>query len=129
MLLRVLPQSVRCCQGCSCCFYLLIATRLTTPDLSDLKDRITFTKCDVTKPKDLEDAIAAAEKEHGPTDCMINNAGVMLLGMTDTQDPQQWSTMINVNITGVLNGIRAVAAGMKERKSGTIINISSIAGH
>merc|ERR1719403_121070 len=60
---------------------------------------------------------------------MINNAGVMLLGAVDTQDPQQWDTMINVNINGVLNGMRAVTKGMKERKSGTIINISSIAGH
>ncbi|MGL5036942.1 MAG: SDR family oxidoreductase, partial [Aeromonas sp.] len=43
-------------------------------------------------------------------------------------DPAEWQQMLNINVMGVLNGVHAVLAGMKERRSGTIINISSIAG-
>merc|ERR1719510_1979500 len=53
---------------------------------------------------------------------------MMLLGQMDTQDPEEWTKMIQVNIVGVLNGIKSVAKGMKERKDGHIFNISSIAG-
>eukprot|EP00484_Ammonia_sp_Unknown_P000125 CAMPEP_0197020920 /NCGR_PEP_ID=MMETSP1384-20130603/1790_1 /TAXON_ID=29189 /ORGANISM="Ammonia sp." /LENGTH=251 /DNA_ID=CAMNT_0042448645 /DNA_START=8 /DNA_END=763 /DNA_ORIENTATION=+ len=98
-------------------------------DLGDLKDRILFTKCDVTNFKEFEEAVKAAEKEHGPTDCLINNAGVMLLGDMNTQDTKQWQLMIDVNINGVLNGIKVVTEGMKTRKRGCIINVSSLAGH
>mmetsp|Transcript_30382 Transcript_30382/g.26806 ORF Transcript_30382/g.26806 Transcript_30382/m.26806 type:complete len:258 (+) Transcript_30382:103-876(+) len=98
-------------------------------DLSDLKDKIEFTKCDVTNFKEFQDAITGAEEKFGPTDCLINNAGVMLLGDMDTQDKSQWTKMIDVNINGVLNGMKIVTANMKKRKAGTIINISSLAGH
>lgn len=70
-----------------------------------------------------------AEKEFGPAECLVNNAGVMLLGDIASQDPSEWTTMINVNIVGVLNGMRTVLTGMKERNAGTIINVSSIAGY
>jgi len=52
----------------------------------------------------------------------------MLLGQADTQDPKEWEQMVQVNIMGVLNGIHVVLAGMKERRSGTIVNVSSVAG-
>jgi NADP-dependent 3-hydroxy acid dehydrogenase YdfG len=58
----------------------------------------------------------------------VNNAGVMMLGAVDTQDPKEWETMISVNISGVINGVRVVLKTMKDRNSGTVINISSIAG-
>merc|ERR1719183_397980 len=46
----------------------------------------------------------------------------------EKQEASEWDTMINVNIKGVLNGMKAVLGGMKERKAGTVINVSSIAG-
>ncbi|VVE26299.1 oxidoreductase [Pandoraea capi] len=64
----------------------------------------------------------------GPADALINNAGVMLLGDITRQDPNEWDRMIDVNIKGVLNGVHAVVDGMVERKRGTIVNISSVAG-
>ena len=97
-------------------------------DLSALKDRIEFNKCDVTNFKEFQDALINAEEKYGPTSCLINNAGVMLLGDMNTQDQSQWNKMINVNINGVLNGMKVVTSTMKKQKSGTIINISSLAG-
>lgn len=83
---------------------------------------------DVQNPKSISTAITKAEAQFGPIDCLINNAGVMLLGDLDTQQFEEWETMMDTNILGVLNGMQAVLPTMKKRKHGSIINFSSIAG-
>ncbi|MEU2870523.1 SDR family oxidoreductase [Streptomyces olivoreticuli] len=83
---------------------------------------------DVTDRKALAEVVREAEDAYGPTDTIINSAGVMLTGDPVTQDPAEWDRMIDINIRGVLNGVHAVLPGMAERHSGTIVNISSIAG-
>ncbi len=50
-----------------------------------------------------------------------------MLGQIDTQDAQEWKTMSDVNVIGLLNGAKFVLAPMMERNTGTITNISSIA--
>jgi len=82
---------------------------------------------DVTDAKALEHAIKDAEKDYGPVDCLVNNAGIMLLEGAATQSITDWQAMFNVNVLGVLNGIKATLASMKANNHGTIINISSIA--
>ncbi|MNJ58724.1 putative oxidoreductase [compost metagenome] len=69
-----------------------------------------------------------AEAQYGPADAIVNNAGVMLLGDTATQAPEQWERMLDVNVKGLLNGIHAVLGGMIERNHGTVINVGSVAG-
>jgi len=83
---------------------------------------------DVTDLQALQLAIKEAEAVYGPADALINNAGVMLLSEFDKQNPEEWRRMVEVNLLGVMNGAHAVLSGMKERKHGTLINISSIAG-
>lgn len=83
---------------------------------------------DVTEKQSFEAAIAKAEAQYGPADLLVNNAGVMLLSQLDVQDPQEWKTMFDVNVIGLMNGMQAVLAPMKARKGGSIINISSVAG-
>ncbi|PIQ44156.1 MAG: oxidoreductase [Gammaproteobacteria bacterium CG11_big_fil_rev_8_21_14_0_20_46_22] len=83
---------------------------------------------DVTDAQALNAAIKAAEAEYGPADALLNIAGVMLLGDVATQDANEWQVMMNVNVMGVLNGMQAVLPGMKTRRHGTIMNVSSIAG-
>lgn len=61
-------------------------------------------------------------------EAIVNNAGRMLLGDISKQDSSEWKDMYAVNVIGVLNGMQAVLPSMIERKTGTIINISSIAG-
>jgi NADP-dependent 3-hydroxy acid dehydrogenase YdfG len=85
-------------------------------------------KVDVTEAKELQSAIAEAEARFGPVDCLINNAGVMLLGQVDSQDPSEWQKMFDVNVMALLNGMQVVLKGMKARNHGTILNVSSIAG-
>lgn len=85
-------------------------------------------KVDVTDLNQIKEAIAKAEKIYGSVDCIINNAGMMLLGDVATQNPEEWKQMFDVNVIGVLNGMQAVLEDMKTRGRGTIINTSSIAG-
>jgi NADP-dependent 3-hydroxy acid dehydrogenase YdfG len=106
---------------------LLLARRLDRLEALKLPNTICE-KVDVTNRDQIKSAVEIAEKKYGPVDCLVNNAGVMLLGLADTQDPKEWEQMVQVNIMGVLNGIHVVLAGMKERRHGTIINVSSVAG-
>lgn len=82
----------------------------------------------MTEAATLVAAIAKAEALYGPADLLVNNAGVMLLGQIDTQEANEWKRMFDVNVLGLLNGMHAVLADMKDRNYGTIVNISSIAG-
>jgi hypothetical protein len=83
---------------------------------------------DVTDRTALAAAVAEGEAQFGPVDCVINNAGIARLGNVLTQDPREWDEMIAVNATGVMNVLHAVMTGMTQRRRGTIINMSSIAG-
>lgn len=82
---------------------------------------------DVTNLDALADAVHQAENRFGHTDCLINNAGYAKLGDFCETPHDEHDRMINVNILGVINGIETVLSGMRERKSGTIINVSSVA--
>lgn len=106
---------------------LLLARRIAPMQALQLENSLCMS-IDVTDAIAMKSAIASAEVKYGAVGCLINNAGVMLLGAADVQDPTEWSQMLNINVLGVLNGIQAVLADMKARKTGTIINISSIAG-
>lgn len=111
-------------QGCP---LLLIARRVERLEALNLPNTICA-KVDVTDADAFNKAITQAEQEFGPVDLLVNNAGVMKLGQIDTQNASEWKTMHEVNVLGLLNGMQSVLVGMKERNTGTIINISSIAG-
>lgn len=106
---------------------LLLARRVNLLEELNLPNTICKS-VDVTNLDQMIEAIKDAEKTYGKVDCMINNAGVMLLGDASIQAVSEWNTMIDTNIKGVLNGIHSVLKDMIERNNGTIINISSIAG-
>jgi NADP-dependent 3-hydroxy acid dehydrogenase YdfG len=106
---------------------LLLARRLERLEALALPNCLCR-QVDVTDRQSFIAAIKEGEQAYGAVDCLINNAGVMLLGQADSQNPDEWQTMVDVNVMGLLNGIHSVLADMKERQTGTIINISSIAG-
>ncbi|EJA7355388.1 SDR family oxidoreductase [Vibrio parahaemolyticus] len=106
---------------------LLAARRVERLEALNLPNTLCE-KVDVTDQASLITAIEKAEAQFGPADVLVNNAGVMLLGQIDTQDAAEWKRMFDVNVLGLLNGMHSVLASMKARNSGTIINISSIAG-
>ena len=106
---------------------LLLARRLEKMESFNLTNSICK-KVDVRNRDALVSAIREAEKQYGPTDMIFNNAGVARLADIASQKPDEWDEMIAVNTNGVMNGIYAVMNDMKSRKSGTIVNMSSIAG-
>ena len=106
---------------------LLLARRLEKMESFNLTNSICK-KVDVRNRDALVSAIKEAEKQYGPTDMIFNNAGVARLADIASQKPEEWDEMIAVNTNGVMNGIYAVMNDMKSRKSGTIVNMSSIAG-
>ena len=106
---------------------LLLARRVERLTALELPNTLCE-QVDVTDRASFDAAIAKAEQVYGPTDLLINNAGVMLLGQIDTQDPIEWKRMFDVNVLGLLNGMHSVLSPMISKNTGTIINISSIAG-
>ena len=106
---------------------LLLARRVERLEELKLPNTLCM-KADVTQLDEIRAAIQVAEEKYGPVSAIINNAGVMLLGLMDEQSPTEWQKMLDVNVMGVMNGIHAVLPAMKDRKCGTIINVSSIAG-
>lgn len=91
-------------------------------------DNVMIDSVDVTDYDQFEKAVRKAEAKYGKTDLLVNNAGVMLLGNVQNQDPKEWQTMLDTNVMGVLNGTQIVLNDMREREHGTILNMSSIAG-
>lgn len=106
---------------------LLLARRVEKLEALNLPETICA-KADVTDIVSMQAAIEQAEAKYGPTDLMINNAGVMLLGAIESQNPAEWKAMLDTNVLGVLNGVHVVLSSMIACRTGTIVNVSSIAG-
>jgi len=85
-------------------------------------------KVDVINVEEINRAVQEAYERYGEVDCLVNNAGVMMLDLPWNQPLSEWQSMVNVNIMGVLNGIHTVLNKMIERRTGTIINIGSLSG-
>ncbi len=86
--------------------------------------------CDVVKWAEVEGAVAAMTRAFGGVDVLINNAGVIepIAGL-DRVDAADWGKAIDINLKGVLHGIRAVLPGMIRQGGGTVITVSSGAAH
>ncbi len=106
---------------------LLLARRLDRLQALELPNCICE-QVDITDHEALKSALEKAENQYGPTGCLVNNAGIMLLEQVQNQNPTEWQKMFDVNVIGLLNGMQSVLQSMLERQTGTIINVSSIAG-
>lgn len=85
--------------------------------------------CDVTSKDDFSKLVEKTIQEYGTVNAIINNAGLMPLSYIEKFKTDEWETMVDVNIKGVLNGIAAVLPTLIENKGGNIINISSTAAY
>jgi 3-oxoacyl-[acyl-carrier protein] reductase len=82
---------------------------------------------DVAQPAPVEAMVARTEAELGPVTILVNSAGVAWHGTLDTYDREKVARMREVNVEGVIHATRAVMGGMRARRYGRIVNVSSIA--
>ncbi len=86
--------------------------------------------CNVARFGEMSAAVATCEKVFGGLDVLINNAGVIepISRLVDA-DPDEWAQVVDINLKGVFNGIRAALPVMKGAGGGSILTISSGAAH
>ena len=91
-------------------------------------DQALALKLDVTRPEQVEAAVAAARDRFGAIDVLVNNAGYGHMGTIEDAPMEDARAMMETNLFGVLAMIRAVIPEMVERRGGQIVNIGSVAG-
>jgi len=99
-----------------------------TSPASPLRDRVLSLTADVTEPASLEAAYRSTERELGPIDALVNNAGIDHVGPFVESTPEQWNDIIGVNLLGAIRCTRLVLDGMIERRHGRIVFVASDAG-
>ena len=97
-------------------------------DKKDERGEIFIQKLDVTSKSNCDSFVDAVVRKWGKVDILINNAGLMPLSYFKNRKVEEWERMIDVNIKGVLYCTSAVISYMLDKKSGHIVNISSVAG-
>jgi 3-oxoacyl-[acyl-carrier protein] reductase len=98
------------------------AAKLGGPDVA------AVARCDVTSAAEMEALVTGAVDTFGSLDIMVNNAGITRDATMRTMTEDQFDQVISVHLKGTWNGTRLAAAIMRERKSGAIVNISSLSG-
>ena len=83
---------------------------------------------DVTNLKSIKKAVKEAEKKFGMIDVLVNNAGYGLFSPIECASEKQIKTQFETNVFGLVNVIKEVLPGMRERNKGVIVNVSSILG-
>jgi 3alpha(or 20beta)-hydroxysteroid dehydrogenase len=96
--------------------------------VDELGDAVMYRHLDVTDADGWDTVVAQAEEAWGPVKVLVNNAGIVMFGPLDVLSPADWQRTIDINLTGVFLGMRAVIASMKRANGGAIVNISSTAG-
>lgn len=84
-----------------------------------------YFQADMNSPAEISQMIARVEQTLGPIDILVNNAGVQFVAPIEDFPVEAWDRIIAVNLSSAFHAMRAVAAGMKNRKWGRIINIAS----
>lgn len=96
-------------------------------DLAELGDALIL-KLDVTDRSQAEEAVQAAEDHYGGIDVLVNNAGIGYFAAVEESDEKEVRKMFDVNVFGLCRMIHVVLPGMRKRRKGFIVNLSSIAG-
>jgi 3-oxoacyl-[acyl-carrier protein] reductase len=91
--------------------------------------RAITVRADVGDPEQDGNMAEQVTSELGPITILVNNAGTVFRATLDSFDPKEMERMRRTNVDGLIQVTRIVAAGMKERGYGRIVNLTSVAGH
>jgi len=89
--------------------------------------RIVTVPADLSKPEEVKAVVSAAHGAYGRVDVLVTNTGGPPAGPFEAHTPEAWETAVRQNLFSVINLVREVLPGMRERRWGRIINITSIA--
>jgi 3-hydroxybutyrate dehydrogenase len=84
-----------------------------------------YSAADMTKPREIADMIALAERTFGSVDVLVNNAGIQFVSPIEDFPIERWDQIIAINLSSAFHTIRAALPGMKKRKWGRIIQTAS----
>ncbi|MFO7857495.1 MAG: 3-oxoacyl-[acyl-carrier-protein] reductase [Ectothiorhodospiraceae bacterium] len=84
--------------------------------------------CNVTEADQLKQAVEQVQEGFDSLDIMVNNAGITRDNLLVRMSQEDWNAVLQVNLTGVFNGIKAVSRAMSRQRSGRIVNIASVVG-
>lgn len=105
---------------------------LNSPALSEIAAQemlpISVTAIDVDRDESVTAGIAAIQSQHGPLDVLVNNAGIECFGSIEELSIEDFRMVMETNYFGALRCIKALVPQMRERRTGTIVNVSSVAG-
>jgi NAD(P)-dependent dehydrogenase (short-subunit alcohol dehydrogenase family) len=110
--------------------YRTVVTARKPDEVKDLaaKGEALVLKLDVTKQGQINAAIKAAEKKFGGIDVLVNNAGIGYFAAVEESEEKEVRRMFEINVFGMSRMIQAALPGMRRRRKGCIVNISSLAG-
>jgi NAD(P)-dependent dehydrogenase (short-subunit alcohol dehydrogenase family) len=89
---------------------------------------VLLVELDIADDGSVRDGMAEILGATGRVDVLVNNAGVGGTGVVEDTDPATYLELMNINLCGAVRCIQAVLPGMRERRRGTIVNVTSIAG-
>jgi len=102
--------------------------RALVSEITEAGGTATYRVTDVIDRADAKALAAFSVETYGPVDVLVNNAGLMLFSAWKDTAVDDWDRMIDTNLRGYLHAIAAVLPSMLERRSGRILNMSSVAG-
>ncbi|AQR60731.1 short-chain dehydrogenase/reductase [Brevundimonas sp. LM2] len=112
--------------------YRVVATARNPDDVADLAtlggDRVLALKLDVTDTDQAEAAVAAATQHFGRIDVLVNNAGIGYFAAIEEAEEVEVRRMFEINVWGLIRMTQLVLPGLRDQRSGTIVNISSMGG-
>ena len=92
---------------------------------SDFGVKAVYSPADMSKPREIAEMVALAEKTFGRTDVLVNNAGIQHVSPIEEFPVDKWDAIIAINLSSAFHAIRAAVPGMKRRGWGRIISTAS----
>jgi NAD(P)-dependent dehydrogenase (short-subunit alcohol dehydrogenase family) len=100
----------------------------TVAELEALGVGVLGRRCDVTSDAEVDAFRDAVIERFGRVDVLCNNAGVAVLGPPESVAMADWEWILQINVLGLVRGVRAFVPGMLERGTGHVVNTASVAG-
>jgi 3-hydroxybutyrate dehydrogenase len=90
--------------------------------------KVAYSAADMTKPAEIAQMIADAERNLGSCDVLVNNAGIQFVAPIDKFPDEKWDMIIAINLSAAFHAMKAAIPGMRQRRWGRIVNIASAHG-